>query len=145
MTRRRIFLWIQTVLCILLCVLSAAAIIGIYRDGMTAHAAGEAASPIYTREKVVGRLAHVVPLFTGSFLFTLVGLLLGIRDESRDKSDKDAMATGKRLMRGNTLKAVRICMLVLAITLIIHGIFNGSMRDVLFKAVRICAECVGLG
>ncbi|MBQ6048114.1 MAG: thioredoxin [Oscillospiraceae bacterium] len=48
-------------------------------------------------------------------------------------------------MRENTLKAVRICLLVLAITLIIHGIFNGSMRDVLFKAVRICTECIGLG
>ena len=145
MTRRRIFLWIQTVLCILLCVLSAAAFIGIYREGMTARAAGEAASPIYTRETVVERLAPIVPLFTGSFLFTLVGLFLGIRDESPDKPVKDAMATGKRVMRENTLKAVRICILVLAFTLIIHGIFNGSMRDVLFKAARICTECVGLG
>ena len=48
-------------------------------------------------------------------------------------------------MSGNTLKAVRVCMLVLALALIIHGIFNGSMRDVLFKAVRICTECIGLG
>ena len=145
MTRRRIFLWIQTVLCILLCVLSAAAIIGIYREGVTAQAAGEAASPIFTREKVVERLAPVAPLFIGSFLFTLAGLLPGIRDESRDKPAKDAMATGKREIKGNALKAVRVCMLVLAIALIIHGIFNGSMRDVLFKAVRICTECVGLG
>ena len=41
--------------------------------------------------------------------------------------------------------AVGLCLLALAAALIVHGIWNGSMRDVLYKAVVICTECVGLG
>lgn len=32
-----------------------------------------------------------------------------------------------------------------AIVLVVVGIFNGGMSDVLGKAVRICTECIGLG
>ncbi|MBQ8079164.1 MAG: thioredoxin [Oscillospiraceae bacterium] len=32
-----------------------------------------------------------------------------------------------------------------AILFIVIGIFNGSMKDVLVKAIKICTECVGLG
>ena len=35
--------------------------------------------------------------------------------------------------------------IVLAVVLIIAGVFNGSARDVLYKAITICTECVGLG
>lgn len=36
-------------------------------------------------------------------------------------------------------------LVILAITLIIVGVFNGSMHDVLAKAINICTECIGLG
>lgn len=32
-----------------------------------------------------------------------------------------------------------------AVIFIILGIANGGMRDVLFKAINICTECIGLG
>ncbi len=35
--------------------------------------------------------------------------------------------------------------IVAAVILIIAGVFNGSARDVLYKAITICTECVGLG
>lgn len=41
--------------------------------------------------------------------------------------------------------ALRAALLVAAVALIIAGIFNGSARDVLYKAITICTECVGLG
>lgn len=44
-----------------------------------------------------------------------------------------------------TLWAVRGVLLVLAITFIIVGIFNGGANDVLVKAINICQECIGLG
>ena len=44
--------------------------------------------------------------------------------------------------RPEILQAVTI---VVAIILIIAGVFNGSARDVLYKAITICTECVGLG
>ena len=39
----------------------------------------------------------------------------------------------------------QVVFIAVAIALIIAGIFNGSARDVLYKAITICTECVGLG
>ena len=44
-----------------------------------------------------------------------------------------------------TLKRVRIALFVLAAVFVAAGIFNGSMEDMLIKAINICTECVGLG
>ncbi|MBQ8415922.1 MAG: hypothetical protein IJX13_03335 [Clostridia bacterium] len=40
---------------------------------------------------------------------------------------------------------VRTVLLALAAVMIVVGILNGGMGDVLAKAVRICTECIGLG
>ena len=40
---------------------------------------------------------------------------------------------------------IRRILLAASIILIVLGICNGSMTDVLIKAVKICTECVGLG
>lgn len=41
--------------------------------------------------------------------------------------------------------ALQIALIAVAIGLIVVGTFNGSARDVLYKAINICTECVGLG
>lgn len=41
--------------------------------------------------------------------------------------------------------AVRIAMFCVAVALIVLGIRNGGMFDVLVKAINICTECIGLG
>lgn len=41
--------------------------------------------------------------------------------------------------------ALRVGLYALGITFVVLGIFNGGMRDVLVKAIRICTECIGLG
>ena len=43
------------------------------------------------------------------------------------------------------VRTLRVVLLVLAVVLIVAGVFNGSARDVFGKAVKICTECVGLG
>ena len=40
---------------------------------------------------------------------------------------------------------LRIATLLIAVTFIVIGIFNGGMKDVLSKAIKLCTECVGLG
>ena len=40
---------------------------------------------------------------------------------------------------------VRIALIFTAVLMIILGIFNGGMNDVLQKAIKICTECIGLG
>ena len=47
--------------------------------------------------------------------------------------------------RTKLVMGIRIALLVVAIALIIAGILNGGMADVLAKAVNICTECIGLG
>jgi len=46
--------------------------------------------------------------------------------------------TGKR-------RALRACLLAAAAALILLGILNGGLQDVLTKAIWICTECIGLG
>lgn len=46
---------------------------------------------------------------------------------------------------GNGTKALRIALYVAAVALVVLGIINGGMRDVLVKAINICTECIGLG
>ena len=41
--------------------------------------------------------------------------------------------------------ALQIVLIVIAIGFIAAGVFNGSARDVLYKAINICTECIGLG
>ena len=62
------------------------------------------------------------------------------RDSRKMKDKKQNLWDDSRC-----LAAVRTALLVLAVILIIHGILNGSMKDVFQKAVRICMECIGLG
>lgn len=43
------------------------------------------------------------------------------------------------------MKKTRILLYAVALLLIVAGILNGGMRDVLIKAINICTECIGLG
>ena len=47
--------------------------------------------------------------------------------------------------RPESLRWLRLGLLVLALGLIVLGVLNGGMRDACVKAVNICAECIGLG
>ena len=48
-------------------------------------------------------------------------------------------------VRAQNRGPVQAVFIAAAVTLILAGIFNGSARDVLYKAITICTECVGLG
>ena len=44
-----------------------------------------------------------------------------------------------------TIFVLRIVLLVAAVAMILVGILNGGVHDVLQKAIKICTECIGLG
>ena len=46
--------------------------------------------------------------------------------------------------KGNPV-ALQAVILIAAVVFIVLGVFNQSARDVLYKAITICTECVGLG
>ncbi len=88
MNKSRLFLIVQSVLCIILVVMLAVAAIGIYREGLALKAT-DPLSWIYTRDKAAVALRPVLPLLALSLVMTAVGLFLGIRDENGEKPVKD--------------------------------------------------------
>ena len=120
MTKRKLFLILQSVLCVALAAWLGLIAVNLYLEGAKRRAADPLAA-IYTPGLVAERLAPVVPLLVLALALTAVGLALGL---------------GKGEARG---------LLIVAVALIIAGALNGGARDVLAKAISICTECVGLG
>jgi len=63
---------------------------------------------------------------------------------------KKIMVKGKRPApkqetRGGRIIVLRAVLYAAAIVLVVLGVLNGGMRDVLIKAINICTECIGLG
>ncbi|MBQ9528057.1 MAG: hypothetical protein IJR68_10645 [Fretibacterium sp.] len=153
MKGKRLYLIVQTVLCVLLAVLLAAGTVILYREG----AARKAERPlewIYTREKSAEKLAAVAPVFLVFLTLTAAGLFLvsaqrravwvGNKSARGVKIDRELLAS-RPLQPGRTMKRVRMALILAAIALIAAGVLNGSAHDVFYKAVKICTECVGLG
>ncbi len=47
--------------------------------------------------------------------------------------------------KSSTIFYARIAIATVGVTLIVIGVCNGGMRDVLQKAINICTQCIGLG
>lgn len=61
------------------------------------------------------------------------------------KSSVPPGANQPRRTGDKTMPALRLFLLVIAVSFIAFGFFTGGFRDVLTKAVNICTECIGLG
>ena len=147
MDKKKVFLIIQSILCAIVTALPAVFALIIYTRGLAAKAADPTAW-IYSRELAGRYLLPVLPIAVITLVMALVGILLGIRDEKLGKPVKGIEMKKRTKPATNGIKPVtivRLAILVIAIAFIIIGIVNGSARDVLFKAVTICTECVGLG
>ena len=154
MTRKKAFLITQSVFCALVAGLLAVAALSLYFDGAAKQAEGDLFYYMFTRERAGAKLLPILPVIFCAFGMTLAGLILNIRDENADKPVRD-----EKLLRnlGNLQdKAVhqqatsgelylRVAVMILAVCLIIAGILNGGLEDVLAKGAAICTECIGLG
>ena len=89
MAKNKIFLWVQTALCVLIAILLASSAVRIFIDGSAYQAAGHPSEWIYTREKAAAALMPILPLFLLSFAMTVYGLVKGIEDEKADKPVQD--------------------------------------------------------
>ena len=88
MNKTRLFLIVQSFLCVLVTMLLAAAAIGIYREGSVLKMT-DPLSWVYTREKVAEALGSVLPVLAISLMMNVVGLFLGIRDENEKTPARD--------------------------------------------------------
>ena len=89
MSKSKIFLIVQSALCVLIAVLLSASAIRIFLDGSAWQAAGHPSDWIYSREKAAGALAPILPLILASVVMTIIGLVKDIRDEDADKPVRD--------------------------------------------------------
>lgn len=145
MSKVKIYLIVQTVVCVALVLMLCGAAVSIYREGLERRAEDPMAA-IYSREVVAERLAPVMPLFCVGVGLALAGWILGVRDEGAEKPARGVKMSRKAdVMGARALNAVRAVIIVGAAALILAGIANGGARDVLYKAITICTECVGLG
>ena len=92
MTEKKLYLILQSVLCVLLVVLLSVSAVSIYREGKALKAEDPMAS-IYTREKAAEKFKPIAPLFFGAIGMTVAGWVLAVKDENADKPVKDAELT----------------------------------------------------
>ena len=142
MKMKRLFRAIQAALCVLIAALLIMAAVGIYREG-AARKAENPLEAIYTPEAVAEKAALLLPLVLFALGFTAAGLLLGVGDTEKARIPQPGKTVKK--VQDRRLGRWQAGLCVIAIALIVIGIFNGSALDVLIKAINICSECIGLG
>lgn len=141
MNTRKIILILETVLCTVFAVLLSSAAIDIYMKGVAARAADPDAA-IYTQETAA---AGLIP--AGVVLVCIIAVAVWARIAGVSAPVAPAGKAGRVENRAETGRdiLIRRILIAAAICMIIAGIINGSAQDVLYKAVKICTECVGLG
>ena len=155
MTDRKVYLFVQSVLCVLTAAVMIFGMLSLYQEGMARRAADPLAS-IYSRQILADYFTRIAPLFFATLGAALAGILLGVKDERADlpsrnppaarvKDPNPPMPTGAKPASKDRRAVWQIALLVLAVLFIVLGILNGSMKDVLIKAINICTECIGLG
>ncbi|MCR5760476.1 MAG: hypothetical protein K6F82_00500 [Sphaerochaetaceae bacterium] len=139
MKNKRILLYIQTILCILLFLILTVSALSIYLQGMESRETDPLCA-IYTPEKVLGALKIALPVFILSAVVLVVSLVWGVKDEKPYKGKERVKQAPE-----SDFRVLRIIVLVLSVAFIVIGLCGGGVNSVLNKAVKICTECIGLG
>jgi len=148
MTKRKLYLALQAAVCVALVVWMSLSAVGIYLEG-SARRAEHPMESIFTPQAVADRFAPIAPLCFAGLGLLVAGLILGVKDESsgrkRLKHERSAGIVAQAVDPPKRTGILQAVVIVAALLLILAGVLNGSARDVLYKAITICTECVGLG
>ena len=99
--RKKAYLVLQTVLCVLIAAGLVAAAWQIYGSGSLLRA-GNPLEWIYTRARVGEKLALLTPLIFAGLGMGIAGMILGVMDERESKPGKKARATGSSAFESGT-------------------------------------------
>lgn len=165
MNRSKLYLIVQTVLCVAVAALLAASALSIYRDG-AARRALDPLESIYTPEIAAGRFAPLAPLCFMSLGLLAAGLLLGVKDERAEKPVRDAATArdlavarvgrpseamrreraAQRRLTGLGWGALMLCMAPVALYLADAAHFPASDPEAMFHGlVRVFLPWAALG
>lgn len=151
LTRRvlRAWGWITALLLTAAAALLIAQTVMIYHAGNAPEnwtAAGVRMQPMYSRAIVAERLGVIAVPLWACVAAAAAGLVLraGLGEEPR-RPVASARVSAPPCVRPRGRTATRAILLAASAALIIHGVLNGGLWDVLVKAVNICTECIGLG
>ena len=140
----RVLLAVMTVaVCLLLCWQA----IDIHRVGNLAEnfsAPGVRIHPVYSPAIVRERLSAVAPALWGYLTAVVLGLVMQVAAGEKPASQGKPLRCGDAPAKPVS-SALRIALYAAAVVLIVLGVMNGGLRDVLIKAINICTECIGLG
>ena len=89
MTKSKLYLVLQAVVCIAVVVLLSVSAVGIYREG-AARKAEHPMESVYTPEEVAQKFAPIAPLLFAGIGLLIAGLVLDVKDEDAEKPVKDA-------------------------------------------------------
>ena len=151
MSRNRILLIAQSVLCVALVVMLAVSAVGIYRNGI-AEKQEDPLAWVYTREKAAAALKPALPVFLLAAGVTVACAVLNVRDENENRPVRDVelnrdlmrtrvaqpsdamkkeQATQKKLLYGGWC-GFGLCMLPVLIYMANGGHFpNGDLEQVM--------------
>ena len=140
---QRLTAWILTGLTVLLAIALCWAALDLWLEGRAIRQTSPAAV-IYSPEAVHARAGKVLPVFLAWLVALVAALCFGPRNAKpfhprTRASAQAAVPTPRRL------QWLRIGLFAAAAVLIVLGVLNGGLRDVLVKAVNLCTECIGLG
>jgi len=96
-TKNKILLIVQALLCVLLVIMLAVSAVGIYRSGIAEKSENPLAW-VYTREKVGAALRPVLPVFLAAAAVTVACAVMNVRDENAGKPVRD-IELNRDLMR----------------------------------------------
>lgn len=99
--------------------------------------------------------AHVLPWMALAIACLMISTLLqeksilreteAAQSRLKEEKEKGIRAETKAEPAQRNYRTLQTVLIIAAIALIVAGALNGSAQDVLYKAVKICTECVGLG
>lgn len=93
MTRSKVYLIIQAVLCVLVTALLCFSVVHLYQEGLAQRASTNALAWLFTPERIAGQFARIALPFFGSIGFMIAGLVLGMKDPAADTPVNDIECT----------------------------------------------------
>lgn len=142
MQKQKLLRIVCALACLGLLLMPALACLDIYLDGSLSGLDAP-----FSPEAIGERFVIIAPMM-GIFLLFAIGSALALKflGKSRER-DRKAAAPCSNMAEGALKKPwiPRAVLLLAAAVFILLGVMNLGARDVLYKAIAICTECIGLG